>query len=86
VWLRSLLDLPGGTELDANFRFVDELASPRVPAYAELTLHLGFRRGASPEFAMIGDNLLHGQHAEFGALDPRPEYPRSVFGQITWRF
>ena len=55
------------------------------PRYAELTLRLGWRRGPT-ELSIVGDNLLHDHHPEFGDLKPREEYRRSAFGQVTWRF
>jgi iron complex outermembrane receptor protein len=86
LWLRSFLDLPGRTELDAVFRFVGELRDPHVPRYGELTLHLGLRRGGSPEIGIVGDNLLHDRHPEFGNPQTRGEFRRTIFGQLTWRF
>jgi len=85
VWARSNVNLPHDVEADAVFRFVGELPHPLVPGYAELTLRLGWRRG-NTELSIVGDNLLHDHHPEFGNLTPREEYPRSVFGQVTWRF
>jgi iron complex outermembrane receptor protein len=85
VWMRSAIDLRGGFETDGVFRFVGELPHPRVPRYAELTLRLGWRRGRT-ELSLVGDNLLHDRHAEFGNLTPREEYPRSAFLQATWRY
>jgi iron complex outermembrane receptor protein len=85
VWARSAIDLPRGFETDAVFRFVGALPHPAVPRYAELTLRLGWRRGPI-ELSVAGDNLLHDRHPEFGSLVPREEYPRSVFGQATWRY
>jgi hypothetical protein len=48
-------------------------------------MRLGWRRGAA-ELSIVGDNLLHDHHPEFGDLKPREEYRRSAFGQVTWRF
>jgi len=84
-WLRSNINLARDFEADAIFRYVDALPHPIVPGYAELTLRFGWRRGTT-ELSVIGDNLLHDHHPEFGNLTPRVEYPRSVFGQATWRF
>ena len=85
VWLRAFADLPAAFEGDAVFRYVGKLPHPVVPGYGELTLRLGWRRGPA-ELSIVGDNLLHDQHPEFGALTPREEYRRSAFGQVTWRF
>ena len=85
VWTRAFVDLPRGLETAAVFRFVGALPDPAVPGYAELTLRLGWRRGAT-ELSIVGDNLLHDHHPEFGNLTPREEYPRSGFVQATWRF
>jgi iron complex outermembrane receptor protein len=83
--LRLYTDLPASFEADAVVRYVGELPHPAVPAYTELTLRLGRRRGPI-ELSIVGDNLLHPHHPEFGALVPREEYRRTAFGQLTWRF
>ena len=85
VWLRAFTDLPASMEGDAVFRYVGRLPHPPVPAYAELTLRLGWRSGPV-DLSIVGDNLLHDHHPEFGDLNPREEYRRSAFGQLTWRF
>jgi iron complex outermembrane receptor protein len=81
---RAYVDLPGSLEADGAFRYVGRLPHPVIPGYSELTLRFGwlFARG---ELSIVGDNLLHPQHPEFGDLRPREEYRRSVFGQVTWR-
>jgi iron complex outermembrane recepter protein len=85
VWARAFVNLPNHVETAAVFRFVGALPDPVVPAYPELTLRLGWRRGAT-ELSIVGDNLLHAHHPEFGNLTPREEYQRTVFIQATWRF
>jgi iron complex outermembrane receptor protein len=82
--IRVLTNLSPSLELDGMIRYVGELPHPVVPGYAELTLHFGWRVGPA-ELSFVGDNLLHGQHPEFGGLQPREEYRRSAFAQITWR-
>jgi iron complex outermembrane receptor protein len=82
---RSFLNLSDSLELDAVLRAVSKLERPEVPAYAELTLHVGWRLPRGLEFRLIGDNLLHGQHPEFGGAMPREEFRRSVFVQTIWR-
>jgi iron complex outermembrane receptor protein len=83
--LRSFVDLPGGVELDAWLRYVDRLPSPVIPAYTELDLHLGWKPTDRLELALVGQNLLHDQHAEFFTARPK-EVQRSVHGRATWRF
>lgn len=85
--LRSLLDLPGGFELDGGLRYVSALPSPAVDAYTELDLRLGWRASDALELSLVGQNLLHESHAEFGpATALREEVQRSLYGKATWRF
>jgi iron complex outermembrane receptor protein len=92
VSLRSLLDLPGHWELDAAFRYVSRIDNQQVPAYGELDVRLGWRPTPELEFSIIGQNLLHDDHAEFGALANtrgeiiRREIERGVFAKLLWRF
>ncbi|HXO18936.1 MAG TPA: TonB-dependent receptor [Thermoanaerobaculia bacterium] len=85
--LRASLDLPRRVELDAFLRHVGELPAPVVPAYTELDLRLGWEPVVGIELSLVGRNLLHARHPEFGFPGPlRQEVPRSVFGRIAWRF
>ncbi|HYG64996.1 MAG TPA: TonB-dependent receptor [Thermoanaerobaculia bacterium] len=85
--LRSQLDLPGRFELDGWLRTVGELPSPEVPDYTELDLRLGWRATDVLELSLVGQNLLHDQHPEFGPPGPaRREVERSVYGKVLWRF
>ena len=68
--LRSLIDLPGGFELDGTARYVARLPSPVVPAYTELDLRLGWNASDRLEVSLVGQNLLHARHPEFGAPSP----------------
>jgi iron complex outermembrane receptor protein len=85
--LRSFVDLPGGVELDAWLRYVDRLPAPVVPSYLELDLHLGWHPRKALELALIGRNLLHEAHEEFGPAGPERELvERSLLGRATWSF
>jgi len=84
--LRSYIDLPGRTEVDAMFRVVGELPDPHVDRYAELSLRFGWRVGRAMELSIVGNDLLHAQHVEFGNLTPPEAFPRSVYARTTWRF
>lgn len=84
--LRSLLDLPGGFELDATARVVAQIRPQSVPGYAELDLRLGWNPSPGWSISVAGRNLLHDRHGEFNARGGRREIPRSVYGQVAWRF
>jgi iron complex outermembrane receptor protein len=91
--LRSSMDLPGRIELDLDGRWVDTRqvnnvgAVATVPGYAELNVRLGWRAGDRLDLSVVGVNLLHDRHPEFGAPTPtRVEIGRSVYGKATWRF
>jgi iron complex outermembrane receptor protein len=86
MWFRSFYNLTDRIELDAVLRAVSRLPDPAVPAYAELAVHIGWTTAGGLELAVVGDNLLHDHHPEFGGLQPREEFRRSVFAQVTWAF
>ncbi|QYM79238.1 TonB-dependent receptor [Horticoccus luteus] len=91
--LRSSMDLPHALTLDGQLRWVDTLQShngPRpdtVPAYTELDLRLAWAFTPSCELSLVGRNLLHDQHPEFGITDPmRVELQRTVYAKIALRY
>jgi iron complex outermembrane receptor protein len=74
-------------ELDAWIRYVGELPQPRVDAYTEMDLRLGWSASEALELSLVGRNLLHSSHEEFGPASPfREEVERSVYGRVTWHF
>ena len=79
-------------ELDAGLRWVDSRdlnKGPTVatlPSYAELDIRFGWRINDTLELAIVGQNLLHGRHAEYGfPSETQGVIERSVFGKLTWR-
>ncbi len=86
VSLHSSLDLPGQVEFDAAFRYVSRIANQRVPDYSELDVRLAWQPIPTLEFSLVGQNLLHGQHVEFGSPTTRQEIERGMYGKIVWRF
>ncbi len=93
VFLRSSMDLPGRTELDVNWRWIDKVINDNngvagtVPAYAEMDVRLGWHATKNLELSIVGQNLLHDQHAEAGFPGPGQEQiARSIFGKIAWSF
>jgi iron complex outermembrane receptor protein len=90
--LRSALTLPRRVELDAALRWVDTLhnnsgpIAGTVPDYMELEARLAWHPTERLELALVGRNLLHDHHPEYGFPNPRRlEVERSVYGRLTWR-
>ena len=92
VSLGSSLNLPWGLELDATLRWVDVLhvsdgpETGTVPDYLELDARLAWQATPRLEVAIIGRNLLHDRHPEYGFPGPgRTQIERSVHGRLAWR-
>jgi iron complex outermembrane receptor protein len=86
---RSSLNLPGRVELDAGLRWVDTLhnTTGTVPAYFELDTRLAWHAGERLELSIVGQNLLHNHHPEYGLPGPtRVEIQRSIYGRVAWRY
>ena len=64
----------------------DRIVSQQVPAYAELDAKLTWQPTANLGLSVVGQNLLHRRHAEFGASAARREFQRGVYGALEWRF
>ena len=97
VALRSSMDLPRGMTLDAALRWVDALhinSGPAggpvvgiVPSYLELDSGIAWHATAGLELSLMGRNLLHAYHIEYGFPSPtREQIGRSVFARITWGY
>jgi iron complex outermembrane recepter protein len=91
--LRSSLNLPRHAEFDAALRWVDTLRTNNgptpgtVPSYFELNTRLAWHASERLELSLVGQNLLHNHHPEYGFPDPsRVEIQRSVYGKLAWRF
>jgi iron complex outermembrane receptor protein len=87
--LRSSLNLPGRVELDAGLRWIDTLhnTTGTVPSYFELDSHLAWHAGDRLELSIVGRNLLHNHHPEYGLPGPmREEIQRSIYGRLAWRY
>jgi iron complex outermembrane recepter protein len=91
--LRSSLNLPLRMEIDSDLRWVDTLITNNgsmageVPSYFELNTRLAWHASKGLEFSVVGENLLHDRHAEYGFPGPtRVEIERSVYAKIAWRY
>jgi iron complex outermembrane receptor protein len=97
VFLRSTAELPRGLELDAALRWISALtldSSPTngpvagtVPSYWELDAHLAWQATRNLELSLVGQNLLHRDHAEYGFPGPtREEIPRDFYVRAELRY
>lgn len=95
--VRSSMDLPASVQLDADLRWVDTLTinsgpnggpvAGTVPSYFELNLRVGWRPTKRLEFSVVGQNLLHDHHPEYGFPGAsREEVVRGVYGKAEWRY
>jgi iron complex outermembrane recepter protein len=82
--LRSSYEFSSRLGLHASLRHVEELEASRLPAYEELDLHLSWTPVPHWTLSLVGQNLLNGEHPEFGAVGRRSVYERSLFGKVVW--
>lgn len=93
VFVQSTMNLPGHLELDLTGRYVSALPASTLlpggaitlaaatPSYATFDARIGWRF-KHLEIDVTGRNLVQSEHAELGGN----QIPRSVFGEVTWRF
>ena len=87
--LTAMLVLISGLVLlltSAAFRAIDDITNQQVPAYAELNATLTWRPASSFDLSLVGQNLLHSHHGEFGAPATRRRIERGMYGTIAWHF
>jgi iron complex outermembrane receptor protein len=84
AFIRGSATLPANFELDGALRRIGRLTTLQVPAYTELDMRLGWRWSPALDLSLIGHNLLHDSHGEFGPPG-RQLIERSVFAFITWQ-
>jgi iron complex outermembrane receptor protein len=90
--LRSLLTLGERFELDAQLRYQSRiraipvavtLENSQVDAYTEMDLRVGWQVNAQWDVSLVGQNLLHDDHAEFGPLDQRGSLERAAYLKVS---
>ena len=91
--LRSSMDLPHQVEFDTALRWVDTLHEnnagtiAKVPAYYELDVRLAWHATERLELSLVGQNLIHNRHLEYGIPGPNSEeIERSVYAKVVWRY
>jgi iron complex outermembrane receptor protein len=90
---RHMVQLQSSTAIGSAFdaqiraRWVDELPSQSIDAYATLDARLAWRATPRVGFALNGQNLLDAEHGEFGGTNAGfTKIERSIFGEVTWRW
>jgi iron complex outermembrane receptor protein len=84
--LRTSVDVGRQVEVDGFLRYVGALPNPAVPAFAELNARIAWQATPRLLLALVGQDLAHRQHPEFGADTPfRLEFERSVRALVTLR-
>jgi iron complex outermembrane receptor protein len=91
--LRSFLDLPGSFQFDAQLRSLSAVrrlppvvSGQGIPGYSEMELRLAWHGWRRMELSLVGQNLLHDHHSEFGPAGQRGEIERAVYGKVAWGF
>ncbi|MGH8319131.1 MAG: TonB-dependent receptor plug domain-containing protein [Steroidobacteraceae bacterium] len=90
--VRSSANLPWRLKFDSELRWVDTLhtnSGPTpgtVPAYFELNSRIAWQASPTIELSIVGENLLHPSHPEYGFPEPtRIEIDRSIYARLAWR-
>ncbi|MGZ8339355.1 MAG: TonB-dependent receptor plug domain-containing protein, partial [Telluria sp.] len=85
-FLRSYFDVSTAHQVDLMMRYNSGLPNPSVPAYAELDAQWTWKLGQNWEAALIGKNLLHSSHVEFGGAGGRSVFERTALLKLVNRF
>lgn len=91
--LRSSMDLPHRVGVDLMLRWVGDRPGHNGPTpgtldgYVDLDARIGWYAAKQVELSLVGQNLLHDHHPEYGfPTAVRAEIRRSMLGRVAWRF
>jgi iron complex outermembrane recepter protein len=91
--VRASFDLPSRVRLDAQLRHLSAIrrlppvvSGEGLPGYRELDVRLAWDAWRQLELSIVGQNLLHARHVEFGPADHRGEIERGVYLKAAWGF
>jgi len=86
--LRSNWRMMDNIEWNNSAYFVDSLNRPTIDQYLRFDTRLAWKPIESLELSIVGQNLFDPHHQEFSAytFQGNAEIPRSVYGNITWKF
>lgn len=84
-WLaRSAYDISDRVKLNAAVRHVDQIPGLELPSYTAVDVNVSWAVMPHLELSLLGQNLLGGDHAEFGTAPGRSEFERAIFAKIVW--
>ncbi len=87
---QSSWDLANNMELDIQLRYVGELPALSVKSYVTADMRVGWHPRKDLELALVGRNLIHPDHLEFGAgsllSSTAYQVPREIYASMNWRF
>jgi iron complex outermembrane receptor protein len=90
--LRSLFSIADHLELDAQFRRHTRIRripvdpdGPGVEAYSSLDIRVGWKVSPEWRISLVGQNLLDGEHVEFGGIGSRGAMERAAYLEAEWR-
>jgi iron complex outermembrane receptor protein len=86
VAVQSYLDLPLDLRVYGGLRYVGEISNQQLPAYTELDARLTWNATPQLGLSLVGQNLLHRRHAEFGGPAARHQIERGLHGAVEWAF
>ena len=84
--LRVSKDISDRSQFDLTLRYQGSLPKPAVRAYYEMDARWMWAFRPDTEISVIGQNLLHSSHVEFGGAPNRSVFERSVLLKLTQRF
>jgi iron complex outermembrane receptor protein len=91
--IRSSFDITHDVAFDLDLRDIGKLKNPQSSAYTELNARIGWSVTSFLELSLVGSNLFHPHHLEFGTTSAPlqigatgVEMGRSFFGNARLRF
>ncbi|MHB1938287.1 MAG: TonB-dependent receptor plug domain-containing protein [Acidobacteriaceae bacterium] len=83
--IQALFSLPGGIEIDPDYRYMSALPAQHVPAYQTADAHVAWKFKNHFQLSADGRNLLQPSHREFlGDNSNQVGIRREVYGGIRW--
>jgi iron complex outermembrane receptor protein len=87
--LHSYYDITRDLEVNAGLYYVENLRTGDIPSYVRIDAGLTWRPKENLEVTVGVQNLLDPQHPEFNSgffTNQNTEVPRSIYGQVVFRF